>query len=77
MALTTCVILCKNGKEQYIPISDKYQAYDWQENNGFFFLYGKNYKSLNSKEPSKKGWQYTLLIKIRLSSMNGFYFEND
>ncbi len=62
---TTCVVMFKNGKEQYIEIDDWYSSYEWEETDGYFYLYGVD-----------RGTDtYDQLAKIRLKAINGYYFE--
>ncbi|MBR4325503.1 MAG: hypothetical protein IKP73_08265 [Bacteroidales bacterium] len=62
---TTCVVTYKNGREQYIEIGDEYDSYEWEEEDGFFYLYGRD----NFHEKTH------LIAKIRLKAINGYYFE--
>lgn len=62
---TTCVVMFKNGREQDIEIDDWYNRYEWEETDGFFYLYGVHDGTDT----------YDQLAKIRLKAINGYYFE--
>ena len=68
--MPSCTILFKNGQEQYIDIpSSRFGHYEWKEEDGFFYLYGEEWKG--------RDYGLTQIAKIRLKAINGYFLDHE
>ena len=76
MAIATCVLMFKNGNNQYVRIPDYYDRYEWNEVEGFFSLFGLKVR-YNHDTKEDEVYQRTRLAKVRLKAINGYFFDSD
>ena len=76
MAIATCVLMFKNGNNQYVRIPDYYDGYEWNEEEGLFSLFGRKVR-YNHDTKEDEVTERTRLAQVRLKAINGYFFETD